>query len=543
MSLGGDRDGEVDLDLDPTRPHVTARLGRYELRQRVGWGGMAEVFLARETGAAGLDRWVAIKRINPALARQRRFVEMLLDEARIAARIAHPNVAQVLDLGEADGVPYIVMEFLHGQPLSAVISRAVEVDATPDVDLMARIVAHAAEGAHAAHELRDREGRPLGLVHRDLSPHNVFVTYDGSVKVVDFGIAKAKGRATMTEPGTLKGKFSYMSPEQGRGGALDRRSDVYALGLVLYEATTGERVYEGDDRAVLAQVQLSDVPPPSRSRKGYPPALDPIVGRALAREVRDRTPTARELGQELDRFLASRRTPTGPAEIATLMLRLFPEPSRSRIGMPAGATPTGTPSGDAAAPPGTHTRPAPPPRPARTRGRLPIATAIVAALAMLAGVALLLGRGGSEQDIAKARSRPSSREARAAPPRAPVAARPAATPVPVPAPAAAAAAAPAAAPAAVPVAAPAPAPPAPARPARTGQHAAPPPTGAGSLDVRSDPWSIVSVDGRRLQATPVVGLPPPAGPHVLRLVTEDGRSQTRRVTIVPGRATRVDVRF
>jgi len=308
----------------PGGAELQSLLGRYQLIYRIGTGGMADVFLARERSEAGLERWVAIKKMHRHLAVQSQFVQMLLDEARIAARIAHPNVAQTLEIGDGEGLPFLVMEYLHGEPLSHVIRRAIKMDGAPDMDLMARIVASACEGAHAAHELRGPGGEPLHLVHRDLSPQNVFVTYDGAVKVVDFGVAKAKGRNTMTEPGTLKGKFSYMSPEQARGQEIDRRSDVFALGSVLYKATTGLKPFgEESDLVILARVQKAQFLAPEKARRKYPPALATIVRKALAPNRDDRYATARDLGSAIEHYLMERRVVAGPSQIAAMMHRLF----------------------------------------------------------------------------------------------------------------------------------------------------------------------------------------------------------------------------
>ncbi|MBI2895144.1 MAG: protein kinase [Deltaproteobacteria bacterium] len=539
----------------------STRLGRYEILGRVGKGGMAEVLLAREAGS--LDRWVAIKRVHPELARHKMFVQMLLDEARLAARIAHPSVAQVLELGEADGVPYIVMEYLHGQPLSEVIHRSCEGGA-PDLDLMARVVADAAEGVHAAHELRDADGKKLGLVHRDVSPQNVFVTYDGAVKVVDFGIAKARGRATLTEPGTVKGKYSYMSPEQARGGTLDRRSDVYSLGLVLYEATTGVQVFEGYGIGVLARVALSEIDPPARHRRGYPPALQQVVMRALEARVEDRFQTAREMAQELERFVVGRQALTDPASVASMMATLFPD----RRGDGPGGRVASDPSLDR---PPTTTTVSARVRPRSARWRTPL---LVACIATIIGCVVAVGMivsgqltrrgalrsraiGDPPAALVPARERPVEQwpdtvEKAAVASRAtasgPASTGPAADPGAPATPSEPLAASGSARESHEPPSNRSSSSPGSVRSERVAARASEvraqaDSNGVGTLDVRSEPWSMVWVDGRAVQPTPMVGLPLSAGPHVVRLVTDDGRSRRLRIGISAGRATPIDVRF
>src|SRR5687768_3899802 len=221
-SGGGSSKGE--------RAPGTFFLGRYRVVEEIGIGGMATVHLARMDGPGGFQKWVAIKRIHPNLVEDDQFVDMFLDEARIAAGINHANVAQVFDLGKDEGTYWIAMEYLHGEPLREIMRRCEERNQQISADLAARLCADAAEGLHAAHELRGKNGQRLGLVHRDVTPHNLFVTYEGYTKVVDFGIAKVADRLSETRAGTLKGKLAYMSPEQVRGqDDVDRTTDVFAL--------------------------------------------------------------------------------------------------------------------------------------------------------------------------------------------------------------------------------------------------------------------------------------------------------------------------
>ena len=215
------------------------QIGRYHVRYLLGQGGMASVYLAQAVGTSGFERWVALKVIHTQYSRDKRFVSMFLDEARLLSRLYHPNVCTVVDSGEVDGTHFIAMEYLHGETFNRVAAKEVP------LDLATRIVCDAARGLHAAHELKDEHGELLGLVHRDVSPHNVIVLYDGLAKVVDFGIARARDRLTdTTTGGAVKGKLAYMAPEQIEASHYDRRSDIYALGVVLWEATVGWRLFK-----------------------------------------------------------------------------------------------------------------------------------------------------------------------------------------------------------------------------------------------------------------------------------------------------------
>lgn len=320
---------ESDSRLEYSEPSFpsggTYFLGRYRVVDEIGVGGMASVHLARADGPGGFQKWVAIKRIHKHLAEDQTFISMFLDEARIAARITHPNVAQVFDLGTHRDSYWIAMEYLHGEPLREVM-RVLDEGGGPAMShaMVARIVADAAEGLHAAHELADKHGNTLGLVHRDVTPHNLFVTYDGSVKVVDFGVAKVTDRMTKTRAGTLKGKLAYMSPEQVRGEDVDRRTDVFALGVVIWEITTGRRLFRMDnDLDTLERVQACIVPSPSSIVPHYPVELESIVMRALAKDKNRRFQTARELSRALQQYLMKTGQFIGADEIGGYMKQVL----------------------------------------------------------------------------------------------------------------------------------------------------------------------------------------------------------------------------
>ncbi len=315
----------------PSDVSVGKRLGPYLLCSRLASGGMAEVFLAKKLGEDGFSKWVAIKVILPHLARDERFVRMFQSEARLAARIDHPNVCSVFDFDQRNGTYFLGMEYLNGQPLTAVMRRCRSTRALP-VRLAARIIADAARGLHAAHELRRDDGTLAEVVHRDVSPQNIFVLYSGTSKVVDFGIARSnEALAERTQTGVVKGKIAYMSPEQIRGIALDRRSDVFALGVVFWEALTGQRLFKRDnDMSSGFAVIDAPIAPPSSLRPGLPPAFDHIVLRALARERNQRYATALDLAREIDAALANLGIVAGVEDVAEFMNELFADEQSAR---------------------------------------------------------------------------------------------------------------------------------------------------------------------------------------------------------------------
>jgi serine/threonine protein kinase len=299
-------------------------LGRYRIVDEIGIGGMASVHLARMDGPGGFQKWVAIKKIHPHLVEDESFVQMFLDEARVAARISHPNVATVFDLGKHEDTYWIAMEYLHGEPLREVMRRTEELGTAMPPEIACRVIADAAEGLHAAHELLGKNGEKLGLVHRDVTPHNLFVTYDGVTKVVDFGIAKFSSRMSHTRAGTLKGKLAYMSPEQVHGEGIDRRTDIFALGVVLWELTTGQRLFRMEsDLDTLAKVQECNVPRPSTLIRGYPVDLEKIVMKALAKNRGERFKTARELSRALQSLLMRRGLFIASDEVAAYTQSIF----------------------------------------------------------------------------------------------------------------------------------------------------------------------------------------------------------------------------
>ncbi len=313
----------------PRVPQVGEDLGRYRLCLEIAKGGMATVFLARTEGRSGLHRFVALKCIRPELARDPRFVGMFTDEAAILTRLHHANICSVYDFDQIQGAYYLAMEYLQGETLAAVYRKLCESSSIypPEhqAGIVARIVADAAEGLHAAHELRDSDGKSLNVVHRDVSPPNIFVTYHGNVKIVDFGVACGSHQQHKTQTGMLKGKYAYIQPEVLHGAKPDRRADIWGLGVVTWELLTLRRLFDADtDVHALQAVTSKEIPPPSSVRSSLPGALDEIVLRALDRDPRKRYESAREFGRKMTQFLTEHKLAIGLAELSEFMDRLFP---------------------------------------------------------------------------------------------------------------------------------------------------------------------------------------------------------------------------
>ncbi|MEE2755305.1 MAG: serine/threonine-protein kinase [Myxococcota bacterium] len=282
------------------------RFGPYELIERIAVGGMAEIFRAKRTGVRGFEKIYAVKRLHPRYSQDDDFIEMLVDEARITVQLTHPNIGQTIDLGQIDGHYYILMEFIDGRDLYRVLRRLRESQQAMPIEAAAFLAMEACQGLQYAHDKKDGDGKPLKIVHRDISPQNVLVSFEGEVKLIDFGIAKAELRAYETEAGIIKGNFYYMSPEQARGEILDHRTDIFSLGIVLYEMVTGSLLYKDDDEiTLLSQVRRADIDPPSLIRPDIPSRFEQIIMRALAKDRSERYAHAGQMRRELERFLRS----------------------------------------------------------------------------------------------------------------------------------------------------------------------------------------------------------------------------------------------
>jgi serine/threonine protein kinase len=312
------------VSATPVDVGVGSHLGKYEIIKRLATGGMAEIFLARVSGLPGFQKMVVIKRILPQLATSTDFVEMFLDEARIAATLQHPNVVQMYDVGVVDANYFIAMEYLHGEDVRSLMKTLFRREMKMPLEHALNIIIGVASGLHYAHEKVGFDGKRLEIVHRDVTPQNIIVTYDGAVKLLDFGIAKASNRFGETRFGTLKGKVPYMSPEQCRGEPLDRRSDIFSLGIMLYELTLGKRLYEGkSDFEILKQIVEGTVTPPRELDPAYPPELEAICMRALEKEKDKRHQTAREMQAELEALVRADRLHVSPIALTKFMEDVF----------------------------------------------------------------------------------------------------------------------------------------------------------------------------------------------------------------------------
>jgi eukaryotic-like serine/threonine-protein kinase len=276
-------------------------IGKYRLIAELGHGGMSDVFLAVSKGMGGFHKLLVIKQLRPNLAEDEEFLSMFLDEARLAARLSHRNVVATYEVGEDGGRYYIAMEYLEGQALKRIIHRA---KTRFGLDMHLQVVLDVLKGLHHAHDLCDYDATPLGVVHRDVSPHNIFVTYAGDVKVVDFGVAKALDSSTETSAGVMKGKLAYMSPEQARSGDVDRRADIFSVGVLLWEGVTGQRMWGGETSSKIAERLLAgDIPDIRKVVPDIPDGLARICERALALDVDDRYPTALEMHDALASYV------------------------------------------------------------------------------------------------------------------------------------------------------------------------------------------------------------------------------------------------
>jgi serine/threonine-protein kinase len=315
---------------------VGQRIGEYELIAHLRSGGMAMLFLAKRSGAAGFTREVAIKIVNPELAVDSQFRTMFLDEAMLSSRIQHPNVVHVEELAEYEGSHYLVMEYVHGCSLSQLQRQLVGRGRRLSPSFATRIAMHVADALHAAHETRDPEGRPLGVVHRDVSPENILLAYAGHVKLIDFGIAKAYGRRHKTQEGLLKGKFRYMAPEQAYGKPIDRRTDVYQLGIVLWEMLTLRRLFDAEtDVDLLAQVREPRIPPPSALVDRIPPRLDAAVMAALDPSPDKRPADAQTFARMLAKAVPEAHEVDSGALSALVVATMHEHRQRERSNFPA----------------------------------------------------------------------------------------------------------------------------------------------------------------------------------------------------------------
>lgn len=520
------------MQTDPTTS-APKFLGKYEVLARLDSGGMAEIFLARSRALAGFEKLVVLKRILPHLAAEEEFVSLFLDEAKTTVALSHGNIVQVFDMGkDADGDYFIAMEWVAGKNLRRFAKRVQEKTGKPlPAPLAAYIASEILKGLDYAHRRTDGTGRPLGIVHRDVSPHNILISYEGEVKLTDFGIAKAAGKVSHTEAGFVRGKANYMSPEQAAAEPLDGRSDLFSVGVLLWELLTGEPLHAGDnpDQVIKQLRNGPDPDAPSRRRPGLPPALDDIVQKALARNAADRFPTADVFLKELGSYLAAAGAILGPRDLAALVTDMFAEEIASERRQVASLPKASSPPGET---PGT----AVPTRPIQnltfdSAGDLPVTGAseiardvrrrrtrgAAAIGAVLAAVPALYLLGAFSTD------------------------EPAVTPTPTPvaalSPSPTAAPSPSSAASATPKPSPSKAP----SPTQTKLVAAPSPAPAAVpaiVSINTNPWGAISIDGVPLvvkgatttsviagqtrTTTPLYDFPIKPGRHVIRVEQLDG---------------------
>jgi len=305
------------------------RFGPYQLIDRVAIGGMAEVFKAKREGVEGFEKIVAVKRILPHLSENKEFLDMFVDEAKMVAGLAHPNIVQIFDLGRIEKSYYIAMEYVHGRDLRTIMRRAREKGLRMPLDLSLRVVGQVCAALEYAHRKKDDKGRPMQIVHRDVSPQNILISFEGDVKLVDFGIAKAATKASNTDRGALRGKLLYMSPEQAWGRPIDRRSDVFSLGVVLYEMVTETKPFvgAGTEVSILELVRQCVITPAREINPRVPEALDRVIMKALAREPDERYQDAGQMQRGLERFLRE-RPPMSARDLARFLELLFDRAER-----------------------------------------------------------------------------------------------------------------------------------------------------------------------------------------------------------------------
>jgi serine/threonine-protein kinase len=544
---------------------VIGHYSRFALLGRIAFGGMAEIFLARESSATGASRHLVVKRILPHVADDEGFVTMFLDEARLAIRLQHPNICPIYEFGEAQGTWFIAMEWVNGVPLGKLIRKARATGGIP-VPVTVRVLAQISEALHYAHRARDDQGQLLGIVHRDVSPQNIMVSYSGSVKLLDFGVAKANSHSAKTQAGVVKGKLAYMAPEQCRGEEIDARADVFALGVCLFEALTGRPLYHRATEFETLKAVMDDPVPSVRSFKPELPAdLDAIVQHALAKLPDERWQSAGELQEALEQWLTDHREMMNAARTGQYLETLYGDeiargPSITTTSIsPGGGTGEHLPAASASAPnaraagldrmphtPQPYTLPPTPSlvqalietSPAERRSRPPVEPKSTLPL-VLGGVAaallvLALG-GGLVAWVVLHRPEPIA-------------------PLPLPPPVVAlvAAVVDAGAPVAVvvpdvpvvpvvPVLPVAPVEPPtipgsddPEAPSTPTTHEPSHPRVMGTLAINTRPWSKVYIGSRLLGTTPLGGISVPVGSIALRLVDRDGATHRRTVRVEAG---------
>lgn len=530
------------------------QFGRFALLGRIAFGGMAEIFLAREENpTTGSLRHIVVKRVLPHVADDQSFVQMFLDEARLAIRLQHPNICHIYEFGETDGSYFIAMEWVNGVPLGRLLRRAREKGGM-NLQVAVRIIAQIAEALHYAHRARDEHGNPIGIVHRDVSLQNIMVSYEGAVKLLDFGVAKAITHSTKTSAGVVKGKLSYMAPEQARGEEVDARADVFALGICLYEALTCRALYHRTTEYETLRAIIDGPVPSARAvDPNVPAVLDAIVQRALQKSAADRFADAGELQNALEQYLAEERAVVNSGHVGEFVRMLYAEEITRGplVDSSPFVLPMGTPSDRPQARPSMiptqaapiSSRPAasgapviaPATRPSNKKGLVALLLGGAAALVLLvvvSGVFMSEPRDAATSERNGALQTPPSKALGGSRDPAVVPT----TVVPDSAVAASDEPIPEAELAIGDWATPPPAPP--RRPAKTPRPQRPlepsAPQVFGKLSINTRPWSRVYLGARLLGTTPLGNIDVPAGDLSLRFVDRDGAEHRRRVTVREG---------
>ena len=358
---------------------MSETFGSYTLLEQIGVGGMAEVFLAKHAGVEGFEKEVVIKRIRPHLSATDTFVTMFLGEAKLAAQLSHPNIVQIHDLGLVDASYFIAMEYVAGRDMSSIVPRAKGMGIPFPVEYALKIASSVCEALFYAHTKTDAHGNPLHIVHRDVSPENIRVAWTGTVKILDFGIAKAATQMHETKAGEVKGKLVYMSPEQVMGKPVDARSDVFSLGVVLYEALTGLKLFSGEnDLAIMNNIIEGKIYPPSYFRDDVQPEVEAIIMKALEKDRKKRYQTAFDMQYDIDTFLAGHEFMPSNVHLSNFLKQLYKEDIQAEQTRRSKREPALTPPRGHSASSGKRAAGGPTTRPERmeveTSGSIPIAT-------------------------------------------------------------------------------------------------------------------------------------------------------------------------
>jgi serine/threonine-protein kinase len=313
------------MAIEGERPRQDGqRFGKYTLIDRIAVGGMAEIFLARQAGLEGFEKTIVIKRIRPHLSQQKSFVKMFLNEAKLAAQLNHPDIVQIYDLGKIGETYFIAMEYIFGRDMRRIIPKAEGMGIPFPMVYALKIASSVCEGLYYAHQKTDIYGNPLHIVHRDVTPENIFVSFDGTVKILDFGIAKAANQIEQTRAGEIKGKLSYMSPEQCMGKPLDHRSDLFSLGVVLYEWITGFKLFTGESEvAILKSITDGKIYAPSYFKADIPEAVEHILMKALEKDRDRRYQTAWDMQYDIDQFLSQYEFTPSNIHLSNFLKQLF----------------------------------------------------------------------------------------------------------------------------------------------------------------------------------------------------------------------------